>query len=304
MIKCAGTAWDVTAAGEAMSQLAGVIGGFVFAGIVVLLGQPHLHIAASATKMGSDRLRALIPFAATFVAMSLNAYVFALIAGESGDSCRRVWTATVLASGMLAVGTVGTVGGICLLVRAYVARDQLAVGDGDQLTALEKLLRTALWLLAFIAPGLLVQRAYEYLRVWYDGNLYGLQWLWILIVILMLAGVAVRTASPSPAYDTCLRVGAVVTVAYSMTGAAIIGLALGVIPGDWDHAPPFVPWLIAIIVILVPACSIILYVFAIDGIIGVVGPTSTTATPAGDPSQAEAKRPTVEPRPHDEDVRP
>lgn len=35
--------------------------------------------------------------------MTLNAYVFSLISGETVDSCRRVWTATAVASGVLAI---------------------------------------------------------------------------------------------------------------------------------------------------------------------------------------------------------
>lgn len=65
MNSCPGTAWDVTAAGEAMSRLAGVIGGFVFAGIIVLLSQPRPHILEGEQQTGSARLRALTPFVAT-----------------------------------------------------------------------------------------------------------------------------------------------------------------------------------------------------------------------------------------------
>lgn len=259
----------VAAAGP-LSQLAGVIAGFVFAGIIVLLSQPRPHVASAEQQTGSARLRALIPFFATFVAMGLNAYVFGLLAGEEGTgSCRRVWTATAVASGMLAIGTVAAVSGIILLVRAYLARDHLSETDRPPLGHLERMLVITIRLLAIVATGLLWQRIYEFLIVWYGESLHGMGWLWLPAVVVGLGAVALvpgvlRAADRALSYDRVLSFAGVCTVFYSIAGTALVGLFLGVSP-DWQSAPPFVPWTVAAIVATVPFAAIVGYVYAIRG---------------------------------------
>ncbi|WP_117214554.1 hypothetical protein [Allorhizocola rhizosphaerae] len=276
---CPGTSWDTVAAAQALAQLAGVIGGFVFAGMVVLLGQPRPETDRAAQQAGSDRLRALTPFIATFIAMGLNAYVFGLIAGEAKDACRRAWTATAIASGMLAIGTVATICGLILLVRAYLARHNLSDSDKPQLANLERVLRVTLWLTVMVALGLLVQRVYEYLNVWHAGAPPGLAWLLIPVLLIGFAGV-VWTATKSgrlkrfidgPAgvtidyFDRDLFRAGLLTVSYSIVGAALVGLFLGVLL-DWDHVPGFIPWLVAAWVIGVPSLAIGAWARAIRGI--------------------------------------
>jgi hypothetical protein len=266
---CPGAAWNVISAAGPLSQLAGVIAGFVFAGVIVLLSQPRPSTVASEQQTGSARLRALIPFFATFVAMGLNAYVFGLLAGEEpGDSCRRVWTATAVASGMLAIGTVASVCGIVLLVRAYLAREHLSNSDTRQLGYLERILTVTIRLLAVVAPALLLQRVYEFLRVWYGGDLHGVGWLWIVFgIAAVVALIIFRTVPPTVAhFDRALFFAGFCTVAYSVAGTALVGFFLGVGPAQWHTTPSFVPWTVAVLAVVLPAAAIGGYLYAIRGI--------------------------------------
>lgn len=287
---CPGTSWDTVTAATALAQLAGVIGGFVFAGIVVLLSQPRPETDRAAQQAGSDRLRALIPFIATFIAMGLNAYVFGLISGEARDACRRVWTATVIASGMLAIGTVATICGLILLVRAYLARHNLSDSDKPQLANLERVLRVTLRLTVFVAIGLLVQRVYEYVRVWYSDRLPELSWVLVPVVlagfglIIWASGRAGRVLrlvdGPADAtidfYDKDLFRAGLLTVVYSMAGSGLVGVFLGVLL-DWDHVPGFIPWVVAAGVIGVPSLAIAAWARAIRGITRLTqGPSATS----------------------------
>ncbi len=282
MTDCEGSAWDVISAAGALSQLAGVIAGFVFAGVIVLLSQPRPHTSTGAQQSGSARLRALIPFFATFVAMGLNAYVFALLTGESGDqSCRRVWTATAVASGMLAIGTVAAVSGIILLVRAYLAREDLTTSDTRQLSNLERMLTVTIWSLALVSPGLLLQRVYEFLRVWYDGNLHGLGWLWFIAIgaactVVVLGAVTPsltsrlihgREGNPAVTYDRLLFFAGVCTVVYSVAGTAVVGFFLGVAPASWASTPAAVPWIVAVTVAVLPSVAIGGWLYSVHGIV-------------------------------------
>lgn len=288
MADCEGTAWDVVGASGSLSQLAGLIAGFVFAGVIVLLSQPRVdlrksdvgqHHGDSSQQAGSARLRALTPFFATFVAMGLNAYVFALLGGEGAGDCRRVWTAATVASGMLAIGVISTVCGIVLLVRAYLAREHLSSGDTRQLVKLEQLLAGTLHLLCVVVIGLLIQRVYEFLRVWYHGNLHGIEWLALPAALALLAAFGLlvfppgfmKALRPGPDqnaikfFDGLLYRAGVGTVLYSVAGTALVGLFLGVIPTEWTAAPAWVPWLVGIVVALGPAVIIACYVLAIRG---------------------------------------
>jgi hypothetical protein len=276
---CPGTSWDTVAAATALAQLAGVIGGFVFAGIVVLLSQPRPDTDRAAQQAGSDRLRALIPFIATFIAMGLNAYVFGLISGEATHACRRTWTATVIGSGMLAIGTVATICGLILLVRAYLARHNLSGSDKPQLANLERVLRVTLRLTVFVAIGLLLQRIYEYIRVWHADRVPEMSWL-LVPVLLFVFGVIVWASSktgrvrrliegPPGAtlefYDRELFRAGLLTVVYSIAGTGLVGLFLGVLL-DWDRVPGFVPWVVGAGVIGVPSLAIAAWARAIRGI--------------------------------------
>lgn len=285
---CPGSSWDTVAAAQAFAQLAGVIGGFVFAGIVVLLGQPRPPTDQAAQQAASDRFRALLPFIAAFVTMGLNGYVFGLISGENAASCRRAWTATVIASGMLAIGTVATVCGLILLVRAYLARHNLGDSDKPQLASLERVLRVTLRLTGVVAIGLLLQRVFEYLRVWYAGRPPDLTvpaWLLIPGLLLIVLGTIVWASrgrgrlrglvdGPPGAdvgfFDRDLYRAGLLTVTYSVAGTALIGLFLGALL-DWEHVPGFIPWVVSAVVIVLPSLAVAAWARAIRGITRLTG---------------------------------
>lgn len=280
MADCSGTAWDIVGASGSLSQLAGLIAGFVFAGMIVLLSQPapHLrHICGEShsreEQIGSARLRALLPFFATFVAMGLNAYVFALLGGEATSDCRRVWTAATVASGMLAIGVISAVCGIMLLVRAYLARERLSRSDTKQLGKLDRLLAGTLRLLCVVVPALLLQRGYEFLRVWYHDELHGIEWLSVIAVLTGLFALFLSAFPPRfikdlriTFFDGLLYRAAVGTVLYSVSGTALVGFFLGVIPTEWTTAPAWIPWSVATAVLIGPSIVIAGYFFALNGI--------------------------------------
>ena len=277
---CKGSAWNVVEAAGALSQLAGLIAAFVFAGIIMLLSEPRPYAGDSKQRTALPRLRTINPFIATFVAMSLNAYVFGLLSGENARSCRRVWSATTIASGMLAIGTVAAVCGIMLLVLAYFARHHVADSDKQQLRRVERLLKITIILLGIVAPALLVQRAYEFLNVWYAGNLLGLGWMVFIVIAALLPGVVLVMVSPTPLkrlwygpannkmdhFDRVMSISAIITVFYSVIGTAAVGSFLGVLP-DWNAVPPVIPWGIAITAVVVPMLAIVGHLCAILGIV-------------------------------------
>jgi hypothetical protein len=182
---------------------------------------------------------------------------------------------------MLAIGTVAAVCGIVLLVRAYLAREHLNDSDTLHLSNLERLLRVTTRLLALVAPGLLIQRIFEYLRVWYAGNPPDLTWPLVFVIVAACAAVVLLTVRPSllarlrhglagnnrvDFYDHILFFAGVCTVLYSLGGTALVGFFLGVVPGDWRATPAFVPWTVAALAAVVPILAIGGYLYAVRGL--------------------------------------
>jgi len=274
----------VTDAASAMSQMAAAISGFVLAGTIVLLSQPRPSTERGTKQTASARITAMGPFVATFVSMGLTSYIFALIAGEKDGSCRRVWTAAVMGSGMLAIGAVATVGGVVLLVHAYLARQQLGDDDESQLKHLERMLTLAMQALTVVAAFLLLQRAYEYLRIWYDGTV-DVGWLLPVGVIVVLLAVAVVTVKPSwvtfvlkkcgvdaiKYHDLLLWIAVFITVGYSIVATATVGFSLGTVSTDWAEAPGFLPWTFAVCSVAGPFVAIAAYTYSIRGLIEETG---------------------------------
>jgi hypothetical protein len=115
---CPGNGWSVITSAPTNSQLAGVLAGFIFTGIIILLGRP-----------GMKNTQTLGLFSATFVVLAFDSYMFSLISGGGPDPlCVRVWTESMPASGMLATGGVALLGGIAWLLDE--ARD-MSVGAGN-----------------------------------------------------------------------------------------------------------------------------------------------------------------------------
>jgi hypothetical protein len=109
---CLSNGWSVVTSAPSNSQLAGVLAGFVFTGVIILYASP-----------GPRAARTIALLCAAFVVLGFDSYLFSSISGNDADPlCGRVWSEAMAASGMLAVGGVALVGAIGWL---------LAVRDGE-----------------------------------------------------------------------------------------------------------------------------------------------------------------------------
>ncbi|SCL40325.1 hypothetical protein GA0074692_5738 [Micromonospora pallida] len=275
---CNEAAWNVADAAPAMSALSGLISGFMFAGLIVLLVERQPRVP-------SARIPALTPFLAGFIALGLCSYQFVLISGESEQSCRRIWAATAVSSGMLAVGTVAAVSGVVLLVHAYFDRTTGALGEAAQPTsadAPERLLRVTFLSIALISEILLVGRVGEAIWVWL-----GLPRDWrtagpVLVVAGIVVGFAWITAyafgsshrerQPSDPNIRRLNIAALLTILFSAAGTAILGALLAIVNGDWNKADSWLGWLFAVPSVVMPSFAI--WLFA-KGVLGMLDSWST-----------------------------
>jgi hypothetical protein len=108
---CTANGWSIITSASANSQLAGLLAGFVFSGIAILVTRP-----------GVKNAQALTLFCAAFPVLGFDSYLFSLVSGGNADPiCLRVWSQGEAASGMLGVGGLAVVTGISWLISSHLA---------------------------------------------------------------------------------------------------------------------------------------------------------------------------------------
>jgi len=286
--ECPDTAFQAVPAATSYSTLAGLITGFVFTGIILL-------IADRRQVENFFRLPTLIQFFAGFVSLGFSAYVFGLISGEAPQACRRAWTAVAAASGMLAVGVIAAVGGIVLLAIAY-----RPTGETDriktQLGMFRRLLRTSYILTAFICAALLVGRNIEATWVWFGKDLWKIAVpLAMGLLVLGFGAITVRAwrydSSTSRHHDRAplagsgdpdcqhLLTGAMITVLYTLIAALLVGTALSLVNGDWGRAGPAWGLAATIAGTAAPLAAIWWFVRGVLGLVDAWPPPTTSPDP-------------------------
>lgn len=110
---CAGgpADWNPIASAGAMSAFCGVFAGFVFAGIVVVIGQKN---PPGGDGHASRGLRLLLP---SFFGLASASYLYALVVGEL--VCPRAMTEQLLAGAILAADAVVVISALAWLLPAY-----------------------------------------------------------------------------------------------------------------------------------------------------------------------------------------
>jgi hypothetical protein len=225
----------------------------------------------------------------------LNAYIFALVSGESASACRRVWTAASVSSGLLAAGVVAAVGGVVLLVHAYLTSiaSPSSAGDRDlasqQFELLRKLLRGSFLLIVVMVISLVLVRHLESLWVW-QGRVVisSVPALITGAIVTAFTGLSIQLFRPgSSTHDraadpsTRLYWGSVVAVAHAVVGTIVLGSFLSLTHGTWASAPSWWGWVV-VIEAVVPLVAIALFAM---GVVRLLEPSTFAAdgAPADDP---------------------
>ncbi len=120
--RCLTNGWSIITAAPTNSQLAGVLAGFVFTAMIILFA-----------RSGQANTKTLGLFSSSFVVLAFDSYLFSFIAGGSSDPlCRRVWTESMAARGMLAVGATALISGIAWLLANYTQAENLSAQTMEQ----------------------------------------------------------------------------------------------------------------------------------------------------------------------------
>jgi hypothetical protein len=277
---CPSHGWSIVTSAQGNSQLAGLLAGFLFSGIVILF-----------TLKGPKHTKALSLFCATFVVLGFDSYLFNLVSGDGSDRyCTRVWGEGMAASGMLGIGAAGLFSGICWLLSVHA--DTAVAPRKDRREALYVDYRPAspaprLDLMGslmvqgthVIISLLLARTAADFLGVTYQqrGNWTDGLWQWVYAVPALVAGTALilawrRARRPrAAARRRQLEDGNQRWISFTVFGMLIYGIAVPIFAGVltnlpdtmWSREPPTLVGLTLAIELLFPGVLLVGLVLAL-----------------------------------------
>jgi hypothetical protein len=162
---CPAHGWTIIGSAALDSQLAGVLAGFVFTGIVLLFG-----------RRGPKNIQAIGLFCSVFVALGFDSHLFGVLSGESPDPfCGRVWTQGMICTGLLGVSAMAIVTGLSWLLASHL--DETARrgkpfdrNNTDNVINLDLLVRLMAYGVGVTVTLLLAASIYDYLSIIYKAH--------------------------------------------------------------------------------------------------------------------------------------
>ena len=282
---CSVTGWSAVASATANAVLAAVLAGFMINGIVLVLGRRP-------EEMTGEYIQAVSLLFAAFVALSLDAYLFGFVTGDTNNvsACRRVWTEAMFAAGLLGIGAVAIIVGFVMLFDAYLGTAKQDGRDSDGQDSDERERKDSLRLLqavcnvlrrtvAFIVVGLLWMATESYLFAVFHEHIpslgkvfliaYGSGIFVALVLVIVEAKhrgfVEFREDSPRRilriAPMKAFRIAIYSSVSYSVFSVVLAGFAASRPIGDWGPTNLLTRVMICVAVVWVLLVSLIPLVF-------------------------------------------
>jgi hypothetical protein len=157
---CVSHGWSMVASAPTNSTFAGLLAGFVFTGVTILITRP-----------GPRNTQALGLLSCAFVVLGFDSYLFSLVAGAASDTdCSRVWAEGIPSSGMLAVGGLAVVTGISWLLAATGEQSAEVAGVNGSTIRLDSLSRVMAHGVAFAVALLLAATLIDYGQFAFGGR--------------------------------------------------------------------------------------------------------------------------------------
>jgi hypothetical protein len=255
MADCGTNGWSIVASAQASSNLAGILAGFLFFGLIYLLGRDE------------KRGEIVSLFTASFIILAFASYLFSRISGFSApsdpdpaaaSSCKGAWMAGMIAMAMLDVGAATMTVGLGYLLVSYDPKSD----------------RTHLQRLATISTGGVLIGAIFLLFTsvnFYDELLdrpnHRLAWTLIILTaaLVLSCSCATYTSSRGPGGRRQIRDKYIEWAVYAIggfgiAGTVLTGIAARIEPSHW------VSWLVIIVSLGFPTIIVVtLAGAAVDG---------------------------------------
>jgi hypothetical protein len=247
MADCVMNGWSIIASAQANSNFAGILAGFLFFGLIYLLGKDE------------KRAEIVLLFTASFIILAFSGYLFSRVSGFSAPSdpgpaaasfCKGVWMVGMIAYAMLVVGVVTMIVGLGYVLVSYDPKSDLThlrrlatITTGGVLVGATFLLFTSI---NFYDE--LLDRPNHHL-IWASSVL-------AIVLVLSLSGVT-YTSSRGPGgrrqiRDNYIDCAVYVIGGFGLAGTVLTGFAARVDPARW------VSWLVIIVALGFPAIIVVM----------------------------------------------
>ncbi|UMB68898.1 hypothetical protein [Mycobacterium paraterrae] len=225
MADCGSNGWSIITSAQANSNVAGILAGFLFFGLVYLLGRSE------------KREEVVLLFTASFIVLAFASFLFSRLSGFSvqstldpratADACKAAWMAGMIAIAMLVVGAATMVVGLGYVLVAYNAESERRY--------LQRLATaTAVGVLA--GTIFMLYTSTNFYEVLLDSPDKLLTWTFIVVAILMALLIAVitytssRGSSRRERRDKYIEWSVYVIGGFGISGAALTGITARIDP--------------------------------------------------------------------------
>jgi hypothetical protein len=247
MADCVMNGWSIIASAQANSNFAGILAGFLFFGLIYLLGKDE------------KRSEIVLLFTASFIILAFSGYLFARVSGFSAPSdsnlgatsfCKGVWMVGVIAFGMLVIGTATMIVGLGYVLVSY---------DPTSDRAHLRRLATIMTLGILVGADFVLFSSVNFYDELLGRSNHHLIWassVLATMLVLALSGIT-YASSRGPDGKRQLRDnyidGAVYVIGgFGLVGAALSGFVARIDPARW------VSWLVIIVSLGFPAIIVVM----------------------------------------------
>lgn len=246
---CSSDQWSMLTSASSVSQLAGVLGGFLITAIALLFD-----------RNSREGVHTLALFSTAVLILMLDSFVFSIMTGsvvpDDGDRrgiCAIAWTQGAVSTGMLAAGTTALFGGLGWMLASH-AVNKAAEQDPADVSAYSVLADLGGWLTfaaAMTMTLVLSETSIDYLHFMFGGR----PELWVVGVITTSAALIIAvdfalvylrtrslrsslldTASPTQLALRSVKVATVGILALAVVGSWL-AMSLARFPKEWLTVP-------------------------------------------------------------------
>jgi len=247
MADCVMNGWSIIASAQANSNFAGILAGFLFFGLIYLLGKDD------------KREEIVLLFTASFIILAFSGYLFARVSGYSAPSdpgpaaasfCKGVWMVGMIAVAMLVAGIATMIVGLGYVLVSYDPKSDRAHLRRLATVSTLGILVGAVFLL-FTSVNFydeLLGRSNHHL-IWASS-------VFAMVVVLSLSGVT-YASSRGPGgkrqlRDNYIDCAVYVIGAFGLGGAALTAFAARIEPSRW------ISWLVIVVSLGFPAVIVVM----------------------------------------------
>lgn len=248
---CSSDQWSVVTSASSISQLAGVLGGFLITAIALVFD-----------RNSRESVHTIALFSSAVLILMLDSFLYSLISGtaapDDGDRrgiCVIAWTQGIVSTGMLAAGTTALFGGLGWMLASH-AVNKVTEEDPDDLRAFGFLASLGGWLTfasAMAMTLIISETTIDYLHFlygqhpapWVAGSITAAAGLIILLdfVVVYRRTRVLHNSLLDAAQPTLLTLRSIKVAIISMLILAMAGswlaMSLARAPKDWLTQPQF-----------------------------------------------------------------